>query len=159
MITDPHPPSSPQRVYNAGMKHALVPDQIIPPTSPAKTPVSVRSAQEYAEASKAVTIPHPYQKTPPTEPGGHQADEKLWDMAKEAATKEEAEDGFVSSQKSNDRTGETEGLLIYAWGPSAQILADLFNIQPAEGGCKFTGQDLKRALLENSVKCMLPPRR
>lgn len=65
-------------------------------------------------------------------PRGRELDAELVAMLKtRAATVADPADGFVSAMHEHDRTLEIDGLMIYAWGPSAAVLAKNLGMTPS----------------------------
>jgi len=74
-------------------------------------------------------------KTLPTgnaRPRGRELDAELVAMVKaRAETARDPADGFVSAMHEHDRTLAVDGLMIYAWGPSAAVLAKNLGMTPS----------------------------
>jgi hypothetical protein len=74
-------------------------------------------------------------KTLPTgnaRPRGRELDAELVAMVKaRAETAADPADGFVSAMHEHDRTLAIDGLMIYAWGPSAAVLAKNLGMTPS----------------------------
>lgn len=65
-------------------------------------------------------------------PRGRELDAELVAMLKtRAATVADPADGFVSAMHEHDRTLAVDGLMIYAWGPSAAVLAKNLGMTPS----------------------------
>lgn len=79
------------------------------------------------------------------DPKGHEADLEILRMLADSARSEDADDGFTTAMRHHDRTGQIERFAIYAWGPSAQVLADKFGMQPGNPPPGFR-QSLDRQL-------------
>lgn len=68
----------------------------------------------------------------PSRPSGRELDAELVAMIKARAAKAtDPADGFVSAMHEHDRTLAIDGLLIYAWGPSAAVLAKNLGMTPS----------------------------
>lgn len=76
---------------------------------------------------------------PPRYRATHEADERILDMIRQQAHKEAEEDGFVTSMRHQDSTGEIERFCVYAWGPSAAILAHNLGMKPGPAAEEQTG--------------------
>ena len=65
-------------------------------------------------------------------PRGRELDAELVAMLKtRAATATDPADGFVSALHEHDRTLAIDGLMIFAWGPSAAVLAKNLGMTPS----------------------------
>ncbi len=79
---------------------------------------------------------------------GHQVDAEILDMLKRDALTEPADDGFVTALRHNDGSGRIERIAVYAWGPSAEILARTLGIVPGQAPARsprLTGGDELKA--------------
>lgn len=71
---------------------------------------------------------------------GHVVDEKLIDMIRTSASKENPDDAFVTSMITNSvRPENVDELVIYAWGNSARVLAEQLKLVPKPNDNEKTG--------------------